>query len=257
MGLGISRSTDGGRHWRAPSVIPARPGEDFDKNWIVCDNNETSRFFGHCYSTWDDSGHINLLLSATSTDGGLTVVCACAHRPTTRLASAASPWCNATAPSSFPPQTWSDPGARVLGRPTEGRPGLDRHGFGHPRASVSGGLRTSALPSAEMDRSGTVYVAWQDCRFRTGCCRQRHRPQPLHRRVAWTTPSRIPIDPVSSTPTTSSPASASTRIGRPEGSPRTHLLLLSTSLLHPRTCRLEVGFISSGDTGATWTTPRP
>jgi hypothetical protein len=33
----------------------------------------------------------------------------------------------------------------------------------------SGGLRTSPLPSAEIDAAGNVYVAWQDCRFRRGC----------------------------------------------------------------------------------------
>ena len=34
---------------------------------------------------------------------------------------------------------------------------------------VAGSLRTSALPSAIADAGGTVYVVWQDCRFRTGC----------------------------------------------------------------------------------------
>src|ERR671935_217768 len=35
--------------------------------------------------------------------------------------------------------------------------------------TVAGGLRTSPLPSAEVDSAGTVYVVWQDCRFRSGC----------------------------------------------------------------------------------------
>ena len=34
----------------------------------------------------------------------------------------------------------------------------------HRRA---GGLRTSPLPSAEVAGDGTVYVAWEDCRFRS------------------------------------------------------------------------------------------
>src|SRR4029450_714171 len=38
-----------------------------------------------------------------------------------------------------------------------------------PRPPVAGGLRTSPLPSAEMDAAGTAYVVWQDCRFRSGC----------------------------------------------------------------------------------------
>src|SRR6058998_3708606 len=35
--------------------------------------------------------------------------------------------------------------------------------------NVNGGLRTSPLPSAEVDGDGRVYVAWQDCRFRSSC----------------------------------------------------------------------------------------
>lgn len=34
---------------------------------------------------------------------------------------------------------------------------------------VNGGLRTSSLPSAEVDASGKIYLVWQDCRFRSGC----------------------------------------------------------------------------------------
>ena len=30
-------------------------------------------------------------------------------------------------------------------------------------------MRTFSLPSAEVAGDGKVYVAWQDCRFRTGC----------------------------------------------------------------------------------------
>ena len=35
--------------------------------------------------------------------------------------------------------------------------------------TVAGGLREEPLPSAEIDSAGTAYVAWADCRFRTGC----------------------------------------------------------------------------------------
>ena len=36
----------------------------------------------------------------------------------------------------------------------------------HPN---SGGLRTSPLPTAEIDGAGNVYVAWEDCRFEPKC----------------------------------------------------------------------------------------
>src|SRR3954449_6848198 len=34
---------------------------------------------------------------------------------------------------------------------------------------VAGSLREGALPSAEIDGTGTVYVTWADCRFSRAC----------------------------------------------------------------------------------------
>src|SRR2546421_6878199 len=69
----VSRSTNGGATWNNPNnVRVAAAGEDFDKNWTVCDNTTTSPFYGSCYTTWDDFGHGNLLKIAYSRDGGVT-----------------------------------------------------------------------------------------------------------------------------------------------------------------------------------------
>src|SRR5207245_11153612 len=47
-----------------------------------------------------------------------------------------------------------------------------RVGFHH----AAGGIRDSIpLPSAEMDKSGKVYVVWQDCHFEPTCNARRHR----------------------------------------------------------------------------------
>src|SRR5437763_10482461 len=68
-----SRSTNGGATWNNPNnVAVATSGQDFDKNWSVCDNTPTSPFYGSCYTTWDDFGHGNLLKIAYSRDGGVT-----------------------------------------------------------------------------------------------------------------------------------------------------------------------------------------
>src|SRR2546423_14926696 len=46
----VSRSTNGGLTWNNPVTIRAvASGEDFDKNWTVCDNTTTSPFYG----SWD------------------------------------------------------------------------------------------------------------------------------------------------------------------------------------------------------------
>ena len=67
--VAVSRSTDG-LNWSGPSMVTTRG--DPDKNWIVCDNTATSRFYGHCYSEWDSTDAGDLIQMSTSTDGGIT-----------------------------------------------------------------------------------------------------------------------------------------------------------------------------------------
>src|SRR6266704_2063937 len=47
----VSRSPDA-INWGNPIVVTT--AGDADKNWIVCDNNSTSQFYGHCYIEWWD-----------------------------------------------------------------------------------------------------------------------------------------------------------------------------------------------------------
>ena len=67
----VSRSADG-HNWGNPIVVSSTP--DADKQWITCDNNSSSRFFGHCYLEWDDPSKPanGLIWMSTSTDGGMT-----------------------------------------------------------------------------------------------------------------------------------------------------------------------------------------
>jgi photosystem II stability/assembly factor-like uncharacterized protein len=70
--VSVSRATDDGRTWSAPSYADNGNERFWDKEWIACDNNVyTSRHFGTCYVTWDDgfSGH---LFMRRSIDGGRT-----------------------------------------------------------------------------------------------------------------------------------------------------------------------------------------
>ena len=63
---------------------------------------------------------------------------------------------------------------------------------------MAGNLRTSPLPSAEVDAEGKVYVVWQDCSFRSGCTSNDIVIATSMDGVAWTTKARIPIDPTNS-----------------------------------------------------------
>src|SRR6266480_4031050 len=51
----VNLSTDGGISWSRPiTVAYAGNSGILDKDWLVCDNTTSSRFYGHCYIAWDD-----------------------------------------------------------------------------------------------------------------------------------------------------------------------------------------------------------
>jgi hypothetical protein len=107
-----------------------------------------------------------------------------------------------------------------------------------------------------VDASGVVYVAWQDCRFRTGCSSNDIVLSTTTDGLSWTPPSRIPIDPVDSPVDHFIPGLAVD----PAASGSTARLAL-TYYEYPEarcgilSCRLNVGFITSADGGASWSAP--
>jgi hypothetical protein len=121
---------------------------------------------------------------------------------------------------------------------------------------VAGNLRSEPLPSAEIDASGKVYVAWQDCRFRSGCSSNDIVMSTSTNGTSWTSPVRIPIDPVTSTVDHFIPGLA---VDRTSSGATTRLGL--TYYFYPNancstsTCQLSVGFVSSIDGGAHWSAP--
>ncbi|MCW2948704.1 MAG: hypothetical protein JWR24_5421 [Actinoallomurus sp.] len=158
-----SRSTDGGLTWSSP--VTTATGGSLDKNWIVCDNTSASSHYGNCYTEFDDNGAGNTVEMATSSNGGST-------------------WSvQATSATGLGGQPVVRPNGTVL-VPYESNSGQIRSfrsidGGSTWRSgvlvatvqehTVAGGLRTSSLPTAEIDSAGTAYVAWQDCRFQSGC----------------------------------------------------------------------------------------
>ena len=112
---------------------------------------------------------------------------------------------------------------------------------------VAGGLRTSPLPSAEISADGTVYVAWEDCRFRKGCTSNDIVVSTSTDGVSWTDPARVPIDDVTSSVDHFIPGLA---VDPTTSGASTHLAL--TYYFYPNAncggaCRLQVGYISSPD----------
>jgi len=244
-----SRSTNGGLTWGNP--ITTATGS-LDKNWIVCDNTTTSPFFGNCYTQYDlTSG--NQIRMKTSTNGGLT-------------------WGPARAPSSGATGLGGQPVVRPNGtvlvpyRATNAaqiRSFRSIDGGASWRATVlistvshhtvAGGLRESPLPSAEIDAAGTAYVAWADCRFRTGCTRNDIIVSESTSETTWAAPYRVPVDATSSTVEHFVPG-----IGVDRSTSGGTARLGVTYYFYPNanctaaTCQLNVGFISSTNGGTTW-----
>jgi BNR repeat-like domain len=123
----------------------------------------------------------------------------------------------------------------------------------HP---VAGNLRTSPLPTAEIDGAGTVYVAWEDCRFRARCSSNDIVFSRSSDGVTWSPVFRVPIDDVRTTVDHFIPGLS---VDRSTAGPGAHLAL--TYYYYPdaactaATCQLDVGFTSSPNGGANWGSP--
>jgi BNR repeat-like domain len=70
LDLYVVHSRDG-LTWSAPLVAASDVDEDYDKEWLTCDNGARSPFRGHCYLAYVDI-RTHWLAIRTTTDGGAT-----------------------------------------------------------------------------------------------------------------------------------------------------------------------------------------
>jgi BNR repeat-like domain len=251
-----SRSTDGGLTWSNPVVIAAN-GVFYDKNWTVCDNTSTSPFYGHCYTEFDLVNVNDLEQMSTSTDGGLTwgpplPTLDHAHglggqpvvQPNGRVV---VPFEGLTRGSGIRAFTSDDGGltwnrsVRISTRTSHRVPGL----------------RTSPLPSAEINAAGVVYVVWQDNRFEPGGSANDIVLSRSADGTTWSPVIRIPIDPVGSNVDHFIPGLA---VDRTTAGAST-ALALTYYFQHPAgcvglTCTIQAAFVSSLNNGQTWSAPQ-
>jgi hypothetical protein len=251
-----NRSTDGGLTWSTPSSIPPPAAQkiNLDKNWIVCDNNATSPHFGNCYTEFDNNGETDLEEMSTSTDGGVT-------------------WSQPVSPQGNPHGLGGQPVVQPNGNvivPFETITGKEAAfestdgGASWSTAttiasiafhSVAGNLRTSPLPTAEIDGAGNVYVAWEDCRFRAKCSSNDIVFSNSANGTSWSAVKRVPIDSVTSGADHFIPGLAVDKATSGSGA---HLAL--TYYFYPDAtcsggCQLDTGYISSPDGGNHWGAP--
>lgn len=250
--VAVSRSTDGGFTWQNPvSADPTAPSSD--KNWIVCDSWASSPHYGNCYLQWDDPSHADSIFMSTSTDGGLTW--GAPLPPTGQMQGiGGQPLVQPNGTVVVPLEsdtmaafTSSNGGASWSAPVTISN--VQFH-------ADAGGIRSGPLPSATVDGAGTIWVVWEDCRFRSGCSTNDLVYSTSVDGVNWSAVTRIPIDDASSTvdhfipglgidPSTSG---ASSHIGL-------HYYYYSQSGCSVSTCQLFVGYISSANGGTTWNSP--
>src|SRR5262249_28684193 len=109
-------------------------------------------------------------------------------------------------------------------------------------------------PSAEIDRAGTVYVVWADCRFRAACRTNdiviSHSTNSTG--TTWSAVSRVPIDATNSGIDHFIPGLAVNKAT----SGVTAQLGLTYYFYPAGSTQLSVGFVSSNNAGATWTAPQ-
>jgi len=235
-------------HWSNPILIDKTHLDD--KNWTVCDNTPTSPFYGNCYTEWDQVyGSGNVLMSVSS-DGGRT-------------------W--------SPGQPSADHAFGLGGEPLvqpNGTVVVPYEGTGiNAFSSTDGGktwgrsllvssieetfdpagIRNPDLPGAAIDGAGNVYVVWADCRFRSGCATNDVVMSKSADGTHWSSPVRIPIDPLNGTVDHLLPG-----IGADPATGGTTAHLTIVYYYFPdegcsSNCQLDVGFTSSDDGGNTWT----
>jgi len=248
----VSRSTDGGFTWDNPVNVGPKVSSS-DKNWIVCDSTSTSPFYGNCYVEWDNPATGDGILMSTSSDGGLTwgAAKATANRST---GIGGQPLVQPNGTVVVPIETFGMSAfSSTNGGATWSAPVSVANIQSHTDAA---GIRSSPLPSAAVDGAGTVWVVWQDCRFRANCSANDLVYSKSIDGVHWSKVTRIPIDATTSTvdhfipgigidPATSG---ATARVAL-------HYYFYSQSNCTKTTCRLGVGYISSHNGGTTWNPP--
>jgi hypothetical protein len=254
-GVSVSRSANG-TTWQNPVIAVGNDGKGYDKEWIVCDNTSTSPYYGNCYVEVDVTSSSNQIIMSTSTDGGAT-------------------WSAPKSPSGSPSGLGGQPlvqpsGTVVVPYSANGsaiRSFNSANGGSSWSATtlianvsshaVAGNLRDGeGLPSAEIDAAGKVYVAWQDCRFRSGCPANDIVYSTSTNGTSWSAVTRVPIDATTSGVDHFIPgigvdhatSGATAKIGL-------YYYFYPNTSCTASTCQLEVGYLTSANGGSTWSSP--
>jgi hypothetical protein len=254
--LYVNSSPDG-LDWNAP-IAAARtnnPAFGYDKNWITCDNGETSPRRGTCYVAYTDVARGRIALVSTR-DGGATWSTPVIVDPSSQgVAVGAIPLVQ---PDSTLTVVYDIGGTETLvGTVIAAARSTDGGATFAPPVEVAPlvyhdvrGLRSPALPAAAVDAAGRIYVVWTDCTFRTACSGNDLVLSTSIDGRSWSTRKRMPrtgfdsfVPGIAAHPTEPGRLAVVT-------------YLRTESACNAATCTLGVASMRSADGGATWTQPQ-
>jgi hypothetical protein len=246
----VSHSSDG-LHWSLP--VTAASGPSLDKDWLACDNGPSSAHRGRCYALYTDDDQ-STTVSQSSDDGGATW--SSPVRATGMLVG--------TQPAVLPNGTLVTVAGAYAGedaltgsiealRSTDGGATFTRVTVSTFSSANNSPMRAISLPSLALDGDGKIYVTWADCRFRQACAANDIVLSSSTDGISWTTPTRVPVAPTSSTLDAMIPGLGADPVHAE------HLGLVyayfTPGSCAKGACTLGIAFVQSPDGGASWSKP--
>jgi RTX calcium-binding nonapeptide repeat (4 copies) len=196
--LTVSHSRDG-ITWSAPVTAARQYDGDYDKEWLACDNWRASPFRGRCYLSYMDFDRQGVM-TRRSDDGGRTWSAQTGWQVQPKERDIA----NGVQPVVRPDGTLVVPFAIFGGSASPINAmaavrSVDGGGSFLPAAPIATlsaidvfELRVPPLPSVAIDGSGTIYLAWTDCRFVSECNANGIVVSRSRDGVNWSAPARVP-----------------------------------------------------------------
>jgi hypothetical protein len=194
--LWLSRSRDG-LAWSAPVVAARDQAEEYDKEWVACDNGASSPYHGRCYLAYVDFDAQRLGVRR-SLDGGLTWSAVVGVPPGQGRLTFTGPY-----PVVRPDGTLVIPYSLFPADADEQISAVVSHDGGvsfAPPVAIGkvdfqgdADFRAEVMPSAAVDAGGKVYTVWSDSTFREDGVSNDIVLSTSANGTRWTTPVRIPL----------------------------------------------------------------
>ena len=255
----VNRSRDGLR-WSGPIDAARSSIEEYDKEWIACDNWRSSRFYGRCYMSYMNFRR-DTIETRHSGDGGRTWS-APVSVDARRQPAIANGVVIAVRPNGHVLLVFSVFGAPdgneiAVTRSTDGGASFPAPG----RVAQMGGtevswLRAPPFPTVDVDAGGTVYVAWRDCEEFVDCSADILLSR-SNNGVEWSQPMRVPTGTPEGFYFLPALAVDPTTKGR-----NAQLAVLYHSMSPSTICdptagclAIDVRMVTSADGGRTWSIP--